>query len=237
MPGKTRLVLLISAFLLTTCKNYAGESITYHNGLSCRNYVDYRFFEWRGEEYRFYVREEGANCSYLCPNASAAQIDISGSISSLYAASAEELDAQFCGVVVASTSTPSATPVTALSPTATSSPTRAASAIVEITAEPLLSETISMCDLGGKLINFRILESAPDLSGQTLTVQIADHESACYVNPTNPSLLTCLIPNNISFPASIVVTLDGVVVNDFVYSGLGCAILTTPTPAKIRSYP
>ena len=95
-----------------------------------------------------------------------------------------------------------------------------------------------MCDLGGKMINFRIVESAPELTGKTLEVQIADQESTCYINPTNPGLLTCSIPNDISFPAHIVVSLDGAVVNDFVYSGVGCSILTTPTPSKkIRSYP
>lgn len=94
-----------------------------------------------------------------------------------------------------------------------------------------------MCDLGGKLINFRLLEPAPALILSNLTVEIADRESPCYVNPTNPSLLTCRIPNNISFPVHVVVTLDGAVVNDFEYSGTGCSILTTPTPSKIRSYP
>ena len=94
-----------------------------------------------------------------------------------------------------------------------------------------------MCDLGGKLINFRIVESAPELTGVTLEVRIAEQESNCYLNPTNPALLTCSIPNDISFPAQVVVSLDGAVVNDFLYSGVGCSILTTPTPAKIRSYP
>jgi hypothetical protein len=93
-----------------------------------------------------------------------------------------------------------------------------------------------MCDLGGKLINFRLLEPAPELTLEALEVLIADQESPCYVNPTNPSLLTCTMPNDISFPAHVVVTFDGAIVNDFVYSGVGCAILTTPTSGP-RSYP
>jgi hypothetical protein len=95
---------------------------------------------------------------------------------------------------------------------------------------PLFAETVSMCDLGGKLINFRLVEPVPDLTGRSLEVQIAGQESTCYVNPTNPSLLTCFIPNDISFPAQVVVSLDGAIVNDFVYSGAGCSIVTTPTP-------
>src|SRR5215210_4879187 len=227
MHGKTRLFLLASAFLLTMCKSYTSGAITYQNGLSCQNYVDYQLFE---------QGSEGADCTYTCPNGSTEQVEVPGSVSPLYAASPEELDEQFCGIAAPPSPTPtaaSATPASTRSPTPASSPTRTASPTIVATAEPLLSGSVSMCDLGGKLINFRILDSAPDLTGKTLDVQIADNETTCYVNRTNPSLLTCLIPNNISFPAQVVVSLDGAVVNDFVYSGLGCTILTTPTA---RSY-
>jgi hypothetical protein len=244
MQGKTKAFLLFSAFLLTMCKNYAGESITYRNGLSCQNYVDHRFFEWQGQEYQFYVREEGADCSYMCPDGTIRETNVVGSISSMYAASQEELDGQFCGIATA-TATPEpsvtapATLTAASSPTPTRTPAGTASptTTAPVISAPVLSGDVSMCDLGGKLINFRILESAPDLTGRTLEVRIAEQESRCYVNPTNQSLLTCTIPNDISFPASIVVTLDGALVNNFEYNGLGCTILTTPTPSKGRSYP
>ncbi|HJR81745.1 MAG TPA: hypothetical protein VJ821_16855 [Anaerolineales bacterium] len=240
MPGKTRLLLLLSALLLTMCKNYANEPINYRNGLSCRNYVDYRFFEWSGSEYSFYVTEEGADCTYMCPNGVTRPVAISGSISSFYAASSDELDGQFCGVAAAPTPTPtpadSPTPASEPSGTPTSSPTPAASLTAVVTADPLLAETVSMCDLGGKLINFRLLAPASDLTMEGLEVEIAEQESTCYVNPTNPSLLTCVIPNDISFPAHVVVRQDGAVVNDFTYTGVGCSILTTPT-SRPRSYP
>jgi hypothetical protein len=96
-------------------------------------------------------------------------------------------------------------------------------------SEPLLDGTVSMCDLGTKLINFRILAPSPDLTESTLQVSIADKETTCNVNSVNSSLLTCVIPNDISFPARVVASLDGVVVNDFTYNGIGCGILTTPT--------
>jgi hypothetical protein len=77
-----------------------------------------------------------------------------------------------------------------------------------------------------------MVEPLPELAGKTLEVQIAEQKSTCYVNPTNPGLLTCSLPNDISFPAHIAVTLDSALVNDFVYSGIGCSIVTTPTPFK-----
>ena len=233
MHGKTTLFLLVSVFLLTTCKSYKAWSTSYSNGLSCQNYVDYRLFVEDGEAHRV----EGADCSYTCPNGTISEVNIEGSISPLYAASSEELDTRFCGIAAPSTPTPvvtrSPTPRTL---TPTTSPTRTPTLTALVTAEPLLSDTVSMCDLGGKLINFRILDSALELPDDTLTVQIAGDDSTCYRNPTNPSLLTCTLPNNISFPVHIVVTLRGALVYDFMYSGLGCSIVTTPTSGP-RSYP
>ncbi len=186
----------------------------------------------------FYVAEEGADCTYMCPNGVIRPVAVSGSISTFYAASSEELDVQFCGAAPASTPTPTPadSPTPPVEPSPTSSPTRTATAAAVVTADPLLAETVSMCDLGGKLINFRLLAPAPELTVENLEVRIAEQESLCYINPTNPSLLTCTMPNDISFPAHVVVSLDGAVVNDFLYSGVGCSILTTPT-ARPRSYP
>jgi hypothetical protein len=85
-----------------------------------------------------------------------------------------------------------------------------------------------MCDTGGNLISFRITQPPPDLSGKLLTAQIGGQESACYVNATNPSLMTCTFPSGMTFPAPIVVRVDGAVASEFTYDGQGCAELTTP---------
>jgi hypothetical protein len=69
---------------------------------------------------------------------------------------------------------------------------------------------------------------APNLTGKTLSVVIADQESTCQVNPTNTSLMTCTIPPAVTFPAQVVVSLDGAVVNDFIHEGIGCTQITTP---------
>lgn len=173
-------------------------------------------------------------CFYTCPNGTIGPISFDGDPS--LSLSKGDFDRRYCDIAPQfdSTAPPS------VSPSPTSSPTvvATATAVIPVTREdPLLLETASMCDLGGKLINFRIVQPAPDITGKKLEVQIAERESNCYVNPTNPSLLTCSIPNDISFPVHVVVSLDGAVVNDFLYSGVGCAILTTPTPSKIRNYP
>jgi hypothetical protein len=87
-----------------------------------------------------------------------------------------------------------------------------------------------MCDVGIHLINFRMVEPVPGLTVEGLELQIDDRPATCSVNPTNPSLLTCTIPAGVSFPARVLVRLDGVTVNDFVYDGLGCAKIATAFP-------
>ena len=260
MSGKTKLFLLFFACLLTMCTSYANEPVTYTNGLSCQNYTDHRFFERRGEKYNFYLREEGANCSYTCPDGTVKEAAISGTASPLYSSSKEDLDVELCGAAVPLTptameslltvfpiSTDSVTPAasrtaqastTAASPSAAQSSPTVAGVVTLPPLRPFLSETVSMCDLGGKLINFRIAQPPQDTTGRNLEVQIAGQKSICYLNPTNRALLTCRLPVNVSFPAEIVVRLDRRVVNEFAYSGMGCAVLTTPTPApKPTSYP
>lgn len=256
MSKKSIFLFVFSAFFLTMCKSYASEPTTYTNGLSCKNYTDHRFFEWRGEEYRYYIREEGADCSYACSDGTTFQMNIPGTVSSMYSASKDELDAQFCGLALQPTPTealptespttaPSptvvASPTLAASPTAAEAPTLAASPVASPTAQlaataastaaaqgSLLTGRVTMCDTGGNLISFRIAQPPPDLTGKTLTAQIGGQASACYVNATNPSLMTCTLPPGMVFPAQVVLSVDGTVASEFTYDGLGCAEITTP---------
>ena len=240
MPRKIKLFLAFSALLLTTmCRfNDQGGPVTSTNGLSCENYTDHRFFEWGGEKYRYYVREEGAKCSYMCPDGTLRQSDTLGKFSAsspLYSASKEDLDSQFCGIAPQPTPTEPPVTVTA-SPTLAASPTVPASptATISPTAQrPLLTGNVTMCNQSTNLISFRIVQRPPVLTFKTLTVQISDLESACAVNPSNLSLLTCTLPPSVTFPVRVVVSLDGAVVNDFTYDGTGCIEPGAPTPTAI----
>lgn len=223
MSGKTKLFLLFFACLLPMCTNSPTEPVTYENGLSC-----------------VYINDEDANCSYICPDGTMKEVNLSDiSISS----SKEELDAEVCNSVPRSTATsmeslltlfpvssPTRTPTASRTPAISS--TASSTSLATVSAgDSLLTGSVSMCDLGGKLINFRMAQPPQDITNRTLEVQIGDRESVCYINPTNRSLLTCRLPIGVSFPATIVVSLDGTQVNEFVYSGLGCSVLTTQTPA------
>ena len=235
MPKKIYLLLVFSAFLVTMCKAYDQSGpIVSPNGLSCQNYSG------------AFSSGQGAECFYSCPDGTIRQPELSENFStesSLYSASKGELDAQLCGMASAPTATippeitntPVATLVSIPSPTLTlaavASPTLGVA--TTIGSSPLLTSNVTMCDQTVDLISFRMVETAPDLADRTLTVQLSDQEITCSVNPVNTSLLTCDLPSPLTFPARVLVTLEGAVVNDFMYDGIGCIIVDTPLPTPV----
>ncbi|HEX6270791.1 MAG TPA: hypothetical protein VFZ43_11175 [Anaerolineales bacterium] len=221
-------VLAFSALFLTMCRFYdQGARLTPLDGLGCQAYTDY-FEEGLGIS-------KGLECYYACPDRTVVgPVDFETDPS--FSFSEGDLDRTLCGVVPQFTPTisseensptPAASETPALSPTPEDSATPQASPTPD---QPLLTGQTTMCDLGANLINFRMVEPVPDLTDKTLIVEIADTETTCAVNPTNPSLLTCTIPPLVTFPARIVVNLDDAIVNDFIYQGIGCDELTTPIP-------
>lgn len=238
MYKRVSVLIAFSAFLMTMCTTYdQGGTVASANGLSCQNFTDYGLL----------TQDQGAACFYVCPDGTVRQPEISEKFSessSLYSASEEELDAQFCGIAQQTTSTISSAVTSTASPgsVSTASPTLTPTGLASPTAEisptpqsPLLSGNITMCNQTVNLISFRIVQPSPDLTDKVLTVQISDQETTCEVNPVNTSLLTCDLPVTITFPARVLVTLDGAVVNDFNYDGIGCILVDTAIPNNTQT--
>ena len=192
------------------------------NGLSCQGYTDY----FRQGS----VVSKGLECYYTCPTGVGGPFDFEADPS--ISTSKGDLDRTLCGI--SPQFSPTTTP-TITSPTPAASATARASATPRISPSPeppLLTGDVTMCDGATDQISFRIVQPPPDLTDKALTVQIAGLESTCAVNPVNPSLLTCTVPELITFPAEVAVSLDGVMVNEFSFDGLGCINVDTPTPAE-----
>jgi hypothetical protein len=232
MPGKLKLVVVFSFFFLTMCRGYAAPVSTI-DGMSCRAYTAY--FE------QGFGTSKGLECYYTCPDEIVVgPLDFQADPA--YSATKGDLDRLYCGIAPVWTATAvstniamttTASPISSASPIPTASATSPASPTAEtsLTSQaPLFTGSVTMCDTGAALISFRLIEPPPDLTGKTLTAQIDEQESICAINPTNPSLMTCTLPTNMTFPARVVVSLDGLVVNDFTFDGIGCAELTTPIP-------
>jgi hypothetical protein len=216
---KIKLFLAFYAVLLTMCRTYGQADLTNPiAGLACRPFND------------TFGSSDGIECTYTCPNGETAGprvFDVDPSLS----ATKGDLDRIFCGIEPP-TFTPAVT-TAAESPTPVETTTPVASATATVTvsptaAPPLLTGQVTMCDTNGNLISFRLVKPPPDLTGRMLTVQIAGQESNCEINPVNPSLITCTLPPELTFPAQVVVNLDAAVVNDFTLDGIGCGKITTP---------
>ena len=217
---KRKLFLAFYALLLTMCRTYSQTlPVSSIDELSCRPYSN------------LFEGSQGFECTYTCPNGEKIgprDFETDPSLS----ATKGDLDRLFCGVVpptstqastlVAGSSTPAETP------TVEATATTAATATIAPTRLPLFTGQVTMCDTGGNLISFRMVDPPPDLTNTILRVEIAGQESSCTVNPTNPSLMTCTLPDDLAFPASVIVRLDDVVVNELTLDGTGCDQITTP---------
>ncbi|HJR80105.1 MAG TPA: hypothetical protein VJ821_08535 [Anaerolineales bacterium] len=232
MPRKIKpfIVLSLSALFVTMCRFYDQNArVIPFEGMSCQPFTDY-FSQALNVS-------KGLECYYTCPDESVVgPLDFETDPSLTFAEG--DLDRKFCNVEPQFTATepvasPSLTEDVSPTPASTDSPTPQASPTPEISPtpdSPLLTGLVTMCDTGANLISFRMTQPPPDLTEDRLVVQIADLDSTCSVNPTNPSLLTCTIPPAVIFPARVLVSLNGAIVNDFIYNGIGCDQLTTPVP-------
>ena len=231
MPRKLILSVISSALLLTMCTFYdQAGTVTASNGLTCQTVT--KIGSLQDEQRRFSILGQAARCSYQCPDGRFTEFEIPGKFSPssrLYSASKEELNGEFCSASLQPAPTQ---PPASLSPTSTVFPTASSTAQTSFTPtletpvevqQLLLTGEVTMCDLAVDLINFRMVEPVPDLTGKELSVEIADQRHFCTINDVNTSLLTCTLPAELTFPLRVVVRLNGAVVNDFSYDGGACA--------------
>lgn len=245
-----KIIKLFAAFstllLLSMCTIYdQSGSIISPNGLSCQNRTDYGVL----------AGQRVATCYYQCPDGTIRRPELEEEFtvsSTLYSASKDEVDAQFCAGVTRPTATqalptelatdaptdaateaptdpPTEAPATAAPPTEPVVPSPTATLVVQ-NLPPLLSGEVTMCDVSADLVNFRMVEPVPELEGRDMEARIAGLPSRCSVNPVNTSLLTCTLPPAVTFPARVLISLDGATVNDFMYDGHGCAKIATAFP-------
>ena len=118
----------------------------------------------------------------------------------------------------------SATATPTLVPTATSTPTKRPTA----TPAPYLSGDVTTCNLTDRYINFPIDPNAADISGLDFEVTIGGVPSTCNVPSSNTNILSCTFSQGQTFPAQVIVSVDGFITNDFTFDGGIC--VTNPIP-------
>src|SRR5512140_2883778 len=109
-------------------------------------------------------------------------------------------------------------------PTAPANPAIESSSNLTVvpTVAPPLNEVVQSCNLATHVMVFAFAAPTPDLTGKTLTVDVQGQPSQCSSPSGMPGMLSCKIAPNTSFPAGIVVKVNGQVVQLFPFSGELC---------------
>jgi len=92
---------------------------------------------------------------------------------------------------------------------------------------PILTGDVPYCDLSSRAINLRFVDGfVPTDFNHKLT--IGGEPMGCKVSEANSTILSCLYPPTMVFPASIQATLNGNIVNEFEFSGATCTLPDRP---------
>ena len=166
----------------------------------------------------------GETCRIPCPDGSTQKVDMHDvpSPQFLNSHTTSEIQAMYCPGLAAATSTVTSTPT--VTATTTSTPTKRPTA----TPAPYLSGDVTTCNLTDRYINFPIDPNAADISGLDFEVTIGGVPSTCIIPSSNASILSCTFPQGQTFPAQIIVNVDGFITNDFTFDGGIC--ITNPIP-------
>jgi hypothetical protein len=91
-----------------------------------------------------------------------------------------------------------------------------------LTDLPLLTEEVTSCNLKAGFINFRMVQSPPDLTDKKLVIAINNTEVECIVPSNNQTVYSCILPNKMNFPANTVVKLGDAEINNFDFNESLC---------------
>ena len=172
----------------------------------------------------YFTDDDFYSCS--CPSSPLSnQPSLTWTLKDLQSATVEEMENLYCAEpAAASIATSTATPTPGPTATATTTPTKAPTA----TPLPYLSGEVRACNLTDRYINFTIDPNAIDPSGMDFEVTISGVPSTCSVPSSNTGILSCTFPQNQTFPARVIVNVDGFITNDFIFDGSSCAANVPP---------
>jgi hypothetical protein len=91
-----------------------------------------------------------------------------------------------------------------------------------LTDSPLLTEEVTSCNLKAGFINFRMVQSPPDLADKKLVITINNIEVDCAIPSNNQTIYSCILPNKVNFPATTIVRLGDMEVNNFDFNESLC---------------
>jgi hypothetical protein len=235
------LVLAFAALMTTVCRCSFDRGtpviLTFTDGTSmqCLQYIDY-LPSWS----ELSRNSSTYDCKIPCPDGSTIQltqissVELTKAIAEKGRANVQILktwQAQSCPAIKAATKTPTT------KPPATKTPVGGMTALptAKMPVLPLLTGSVSACDLNQGFINFSLVQPPLDITAKTLRFKINDVEVRCAIPSVNPNIISCNLPQGVRLPASMTVFLNGIQVNDFIFNGSSCAYKAPNAPKKDKS--
>ncbi len=221
-PG---LILVLTALMVTVCRCQWEEPVMYTmnftdgSSAQCNQFHEYlvSLDNFSGEAYSY-------DCAITCPDGTVVTPKLEGKQNHEAILNGEPFElGAFC------TGVPISTPTEVPPPDETALPTEPPAD--SATDSPLLTEDVTACDLYSRFINFTLVQPSPDLTDKLLRVTLNDESANCSIPDVNPDILTCNVPNGVTFPAQVVVTVDDIEINNFLYDGSLCTN-AAPTSSK-----
>ncbi len=222
-----RLWLIFTAFTVMFCRIVGcsdPQTMTMREGdvtttFVCTSHTDFATGSDKG-------MTPGETCNIPCPDGSVQKVDMPDvpDPQFLNSHTTSEIQAMYCPGLATATATATVTSTPGATSTATSTPTKRPTA----TPAPYLSGDVTTCNLTDRYINFPIDPNAADISGLDFEVTIGGVPSTCNVPSSNANILSCTFSQGQTFPAQVIVSVDGFITNDFTFDGGIC--VTNPVP-------
>ncbi len=100
---------------------------------------------------------------------------------------------------------------------------------VTATPQPLLNGEVSACNLVDRYINLALNPQASAISSSDVEVTIGGQPVRCEIPSSNKNILSCSLPQGQTFPAQVIINVDGHLTDTFSYDGSDCI---QPSPTK-----
>ncbi len=213
-----RLILVFTALMVTVCRCSFDRGdpvlISFEDGVSmrCTKYIDY-LPNWSA----LWNNSSNFDCDLPCPDGSTVPFKEVSSPELLKAVTEDSkvpasvlqsLQKEYCTVESLSKATATVT----VAPTQTSTPTA---------LPPILTGEVTACDVPARFINLRLAQPVFDFSSAIVTININGISSEC-VSTSNPTVMSCTLPQPTTFPINIAILINGNPASNFSFNGSYC---------------